>query len=122
MKKILLIMIFALSGFMVNAQDTFVEKYTTYATNVNDVLSELKAMDVTFVFNEGNSTDIVIYGLSEVKRFYRIGAISEGKTTGGFKYQWVDCVQVSNGNKASIQLFDEAVRVFIGADYVEYQK
>lgn len=122
MKKILLIMLFALSGFMVNAQDTFVEKYTTYATNVNDVLSELKAMDVTFVFNEGNSTDIVIYGLSEVKRFYRIGGISEGKTTGGFKYQWVDCVQVSTGNKASIQLFDEAVRVFIGADYVEYQK
>jgi hypothetical protein len=122
MKKLLLIMLFALSGFMVNAQDTFVRKYTTYAINRNDKLSELKALDVTFVFNEGNSTDIVVYGLSEVKRFYRTGAISKGKTTGGFEYQWVDCIQVSTGYKASIQLFDEAVRVFISGDYVEYQK
>jgi|LauGreSBDMM110SN_4_FD.fasta_scaffold26413_2 hypothetical protein len=122
MKKLLLIMLFGLSGFMVNAQDTFVRKYTTYVTNINNVVSEMKPLDITFVFNEGNSTDIVVYGLSEVKRFYRTGAISKSKTTGGFEYQWVDCIQVSTGYKASIQLFDEAVRIFMKGDYVEYQK
>lgn len=122
MKKLLLIMLFVLSGFMVNAQDTFVRKYTTYVTNINNVVSEMKPLDITFVFNEGNSTDIVVYGLSEVKRFYRTGAISKSKTTGGFEYQWVDCIQVSTGYKASIQLFDEAVRIFMKGDYVEYQK
>ena len=115
-------MLFGLLGFMVNAQDTFVRKYTTYVTNINNVVSEMKPLDITFVFNEGNSTDIVVYGLSEVKRFYRTGAISKSKTTGGFEYQWVDCIQVSTGYKASIQLFDEAVRIFMKGDYVEYQK
>lgn len=122
MKKLLFTLLLTATTFVALAQDTFVRKYTTYAINRNDKLSELKALDVTFVFNEGNSTDIVVYGLSEVKRFYRTGAISKGKTTGGFEYQWVDCIQVSTGNKASIQLFDEAVRVFISGDYVEYQK
>ena len=121
MKKLLLgaLLLLSISTF---AQGTFVNKYTTYAIVTNSVAGELKPTDVTFVFNEGDTTDIVIYGLSEIKRFYRIGDISKGKTVGGFEYQWVDCVQASNGFKTSIQLFDDAVRVFIGSDYVEYQK
>lgn len=115
-------MLFALSTFMVKAQDTFVYKYTSYVTNINDVQSEMKPTEITFVFNDGNSTDIVVYGQGEEKRFYRTGDITEGKTTGGFKYQWVDCVQEKTGYKASIQLFDNAVRIFMKGDYVEYQK
>ena len=82
----------------------------------------MKPTQITFVFNEGTTTDIVVYGLEEEKRFYRTGEVSKGKTTGGFEYQWVDCVQAKTGYKASIQLFDNAVRIFMKADYVEYQK
>ena len=58
MKKILFIMLFALSSFMLNAQDTFVYKYTSYVTNINDVQSEMKPTEITFVFNDGTSTDV----------------------------------------------------------------
>ena len=51
-----------------------------------------------------------------------LSGITKGKTTGGYEYQWVDCVQSKTGYKASIQLFANAVRVFMKGDYVEYQK
>ena len=122
MKKILFALLFTATTFVANAQETFVYKYTSYVTNINDVVSEMKPTEITFVFNEGTTTDIVVYGLEEEKRFYRTGEVSKGKTTGGFEYQWVDCVQAKTGYKASIQLFDNAVRIFMKADYVEYQK
>jgi hypothetical protein len=122
MKKLLLFLLLFFTTILVSAQETFVYKYTSYATNINDVISEMKPTQVTFVFNEGTSTDIVVYGLGEEKRFYRTGGVTEGKTTGGYKYQWVDCVQANTGYKASIQLFADAVRIFMKGDYVEYQK
>lgn len=122
MKKLLLTLLLFFTTIILFAQKTFVYKYTSYVTNINDVVSEMKPTQVTFVFNEGTSTDIVVYGLDEEKRFYRTGGITEGKTTGGFKYQWVDCIQSNTGYKASIQLFEDAVRIFMKGDYVEYQK
>lgn len=122
MKKLLFTILFTTISLSAFAQDTFVEKYTSYSMNTDNVLSEMKPIDVTFVFNEGNTTDIVIYGLSEVKRFYRTGDIKKGKTTGGYEYQLVDCIQSKTGTLTVIQLFDTAVRIFIGEDYVEYQK
>ena len=122
MKKLLLTLLLFFTTIILFAQETFVYKYTSYVTNINDVVSEMKPTQVTFVFNEGTSTDIVVYGLDEEKRFYRTGGITEGKTTGGFKYQWVDCIQSNTGYKASIQLFEDAVRIFMKGDYVEYQK
>ena len=122
MKKVLFTLLFTATTFVANAQETFVYKYTSYVTNINDVVSEMKPTEITFVFNEGTTTDIVVYGFEEEKRFYRTGEVSKGKTTGGFEYQWVDCVQAKTGYKASIQLFDNAVRIFMKADYVEYQK
>ena len=122
MKKVLFTLLFTATTFVANAQETFVYKYTSYVTNINDVVSEMKPTEITFVFNEGTTTDIVVYGFEEEKRFYRTGEVSKGKTTGGFEYQWVDCVQEKTGYKASIQLFDDAVRIFMKGDYVEYQK
>jgi hypothetical protein len=122
MKKILFVLLLSATTFVSLAQETFVYKYTSFITNINDVKSEMKPIEVTFVFNEGTSTDIVVYGQGEEKRFYRTGGITEGKTTGGYEYQWVDCVQAKTGYKASIQLFTDAVRIFMKGDYVEYQK
>lgn len=115
-------MLFAFTSFIATSQETFVYKYTSYSTNIDNVASEMKATEVTFVFNEGTTTDIVVYGQGDEKRFYRTGGITEGKTTGGYEYQWVDCVQAKTGYKASIQLFTNAVRIFMKGDYVEYQK
>ena len=120
MKKLLLGALLLLSTLSFS-QNTFIKKYTSYAMNIGSVISEVKPIDETFVFNEGKSTDIVVYGLTEVKRFHTISATTTGKTTGGYEYQWVDCIQVSTGSKASIQLFDKAVRIFIEGDYIEYQ-
>ena len=122
MKKLLFVFLLTTTTFVALAQETFVYKYTSYVTNINDVQSEMKPTEITFVFNDGTSTDIVVYGQGDEKRFYRTGGITEGKTTGGFKYQWVDCVQAKTGYKASIQLFADAVRIFMKGDYVEYQK
>jgi len=122
MKKLLFTLLFTATTFLSFAQETFVKVYTSFNTNINDVISEQKETHVTFVFNEGNTTDIVVYGLEEEKRFYRTGGITKGKTNGGYEYQWVDCIQAKTGYKASIQLFDNAVRIFINGDYVEYQK
>jgi hypothetical protein len=122
MKKILFVLLLSATTFVSLAQETFVYKYTSFITNINDVKSEMKPIEVTFVFNEGTSTDIVVYGQGEEKRFYRTGGVTEGKTTGGYEYQWVDCVQAKTGYKASIQLFTDAVRIFMKGDYVEYQK
>lgn len=122
MKKLLFVLLLTASTFVSLAQETFVYKYTSYSTNIDDVLSEMKPTEVTFVFNEGTTTDIVVYGQGEEKRFYRTGGVTEGKTTGGYEYQWVDCIQEKTGYKASIQLFSNAVRIFMKGDYVEYQK
>jgi hypothetical protein len=122
MKKILFVLLLTTTTFVSIAQETFVYKYTSFVTNINDVVSEMKPTEVTFVFNDGTTTDIVVYGQGEEKRFYRTGGVTEGKSTGGYEYQWVDCVQAKTGYKASIQLFDNAVRIFMKGDYVEYQK
>lgn len=121
MKKLVLGALLLLS-MSASAQGTFVIKYTTFLTNINDVKSELKFSDTTFVFNDENTTDIVVYGLPEEIRYYRTGKITESETTGGHKYQLVDCIQAKTGTRATIQLFDTAVRVFLGNDYIEYQR
>lgn len=122
MKRILFVLLLIGTSFVSIAQETFVNKYTSYVTNIKDVISEMKATEVTIVFNEGNTTDIVVYAKSGAKRFYRTGEVRKGKTNGGYEYQWVDCIQEETGYKASIQLFDDACRIFFDADYVEYQK
>jgi len=125
MKKPLLIISIALIsifGTICNAQKTFVEKYTFYVTNVNDKISEPKYATITVIFNDGDTTDIVVYATDIPKRFYRTGKITKGKTNGGYEYQVVTCVDSETGKQVEIQLFDDACRIFMGTDYIEYDK
>jgi len=121
MKKLVLGALLSLS-ISTFAQGTFVVKYKSFLTYINNVKSEIILNDTTFVFNDGDTTDIVIYVLPEEFRYYRTGKIIKGKTTGGSEYQLVDCIDAKTGKIATIQLFDTAVRVFLGDDYIEYQK
>ena len=122
MKKILFTLCFALTSLLSNAQGTFVEKYTSYVTNVNDVISEPKTASVTIIFNEGDTTDIVVYATDKPMRFYRTGKITNDKTNGGYSYQLVTCIDSESGKEVHIQLFDDACRIFMGGDYIEYDK
>jgi hypothetical protein len=125
MKTTILIISFTLIsifGNICNAQKTFVEKYTYYVTNVKDKISEPKYATITIIFNEGDTTDIVVYATDEPKRFYRTGKTTNGKTNGGYEYQVVTCIDSETGKEVQIQLFDDACRIFIGVDYIEYDK
>ena len=121
MKKTLFIISFAFTSLFSNAQ-TFVEKYNSYVTNVKDKISEPKFATITVIFNDGDTTDIVVYATDEPKRFYRTGNITKGKSNGGYDYQLVNCIDSQSGKEIQIQLFDDACRIFMGTDYIEYDK
>ena len=122
MKKKLFIISIALISILCSAQKTFVEKYTSYVTNVNNKISEAKYATVTVIFNDGDTTDIIVYATDEPKRFYRTGKITKGKSTSGYEYQLVNCIDSETGKEVQIQLFDDACRIFMGLDYIEYDK
>ena len=122
MKRIPLIISICFATMFSNAQKTFVEKYTSYVTNVNDKISESKLATITVIFNDADTNDIVVYATDEPKRFYRTGKITKGKSNGGYEYQWVTCIDSETGKEVQIQLFDDACRIFMGADYIEYDK
>lgn len=122
MKRKLLVLSFAITSLFCSAQKTFVEKYRMYVTNVNNEISEPKNAETTIVFNEGGTTDIVIYLSDAPKRFFRTGDITKGKSNGGYDYQVVNCIDSESGKEVQIQLFDDACRVFFGLDYIEYDK
>jgi hypothetical protein len=122
MKKTLLIISLAFASYYSNAQSTFVEKYISYVTNVKDKISEPKLATTTIIFNDGDTTDIVVYASDKPMRFYRTGKITKGKTNSGYEYQLVTCVDSESGLEVQIQLFDDACRIFMGADYIEYDK
>jgi hypothetical protein len=121
MKKTLFIISFAFTSLFSSGQ-TFVEKYNSYVTNVKDKISEPKLASITVIFNDGDTTDIVVYATDEPKRFYRIGNITKGKSNGGYEYQLVNCIDSETGKEIQIQLFDDACRIFMGTDYIEYDK
>ena len=107
--------------YTTSAQEKFVEKYTTYSKS-SDTTKQLHATNITIVFNEGGTTDIVVYGLEKAKRFYKVGAIEKGKTKGGYEYQYVAYIDAEDGIKVFFQVFETACRIFVGSEYVEYQK
>jgi hypothetical protein len=122
MKKTLLIISFSFATLLCNAQKTFVEKYTSYVTNINDITSETKIASVTIIFNAEDTTDILIYTSDSPKRLYRTGEIINGKSNGGFEYQLVNCIDSETGKQVIVQLFKDACRVFMESDYIEYDK
>jgi hypothetical protein len=121
MKKTLLVALLLLS-MLSYSQETFVNKYTLYRTQIDSVKSELKPIKVVVVFNAEKTTDIIIYSPNKTTLLYRTGEITDGKTNNGSEYQLIDCVDSEKGYKYEIQLLKETVRIFINdsPDFIEY--
>jgi hypothetical protein len=121
MKKILIFLTFLLSVNLCIAQDTFVRKYTSYITEIDDKLSEWKEIDLTVVFNEKNTNNVVLYYPDKTITFYKIGGVEKDKTKGGHEYQLIECID-DDGTKVSLQLFAEAMRILLGGGYIEFHE
>ena len=122
MKKTLIIL-FLLFTMFTYAQDTFVNKYTSFVVFSNNKYEEEKTCSVTFVFNEQDTNNIVCYFSDGTKKtFIRIGGIEKGKTNNGTPYQSVTCVDDSNGKKVDIQVFDDNLRIHYSDGFIEFMK
>lgn len=121
MKKLLLVALLLFSA-LTYSQETFVNKYTLYMTQIDSVKSVVKPIKVVLVFNYEKTTDIIIYSPNKTTLLYRTGEITNGKTDNGSEYQLIDCVDSEKGDKYELQLFKETIRIFINdsSDYIEY--
>ena len=120
MKTILTILTILISTVTFSQSTTFVKKYTTYITDVNDVKSAEDTADVTVVFNEDGKNIIVMYVNSVVTRYYQVSEVQKGNTTNGTEYQAFECVQESDGKKVMLQLFENNFRVHHGSNFIEF--
>ena len=126
MKKLLLLALI-LSSFVCIAQEnsTFVEKYTSTISKTDGVLQPWKKTDLTVVFNSNGTTDIVFYYTNgKTIKFYRIGNVEEGVTTGGHEYQLAQCID-KDGTKVIMQLFsnNSCLRLTLAEGYmIEFHK
>ena len=125
MKKLLLGALLLLSIFMSNAQDTFVNKYTSSISIKNNIKGEWQTADITVVFNAGGVRDIVFYYPNgNTKTFHQIIGMTKNVTTNGEAYQIIECLDES-GDRVAIQLFDDdtCLRVIVAKGYyVEFHK
>ena len=125
MKKLLLGALLLLLSMSINAQDTFVKKYTAYITKENDVLQPWVYSEVTVVFNANNIRDVVFYYTSGKKRtLHQISGAVKSTTDNGDGYQVFDCVD-DDGTELTLQLFDDGkcLRLIIAKGYlIEFHK
>ena len=106
MKKLLLLAML-LFGTMTFAQDTFVRKYTSMMATRNNVEEPVKAADLTVVFNpNGNKGIKFYYGSGETTEYLQVSDLTEGTTTGGYKYQLIKIINQEKGYELTLQLFD----------------
>ena len=125
MKKLFLSVLF-LTFSVASYSQTFVNKYTSVISVKANVLGAWKETSLTVVFNEKETSDIVFYytGLN-TKRFHQVGDVKEDKTNAGENYQIITCIDDEDGNKVSVQLFDDnsTLRILIAEGYyVEFHK
>jgi hypothetical protein len=118
MKKAILLFMFLCVNLNF-AQDTFVNKYTSYITNIDDKKSEWEEIDLTVVFNEKNTNNVVLYYPNKTKTLYKIGNVKTDKTSGGDEFQIIECID-DGGLKVSLQLFDGALRILFDGGYIEF--
>ena len=121
MKNLILIILFIFSVNKLNAQDTFVKKYTSFVTKDDKGISDWKTVSLTVVYNEKVTNDVVMYYPNKTKRRYKIGNIEEGETNNGEEYQLIKCID-DEGVEIRLQLFDDSLRLFIGEYYIEFHK
>ncbi len=125
MKKLLLLtmLLFATMTF---AQDTFIVKYTSCITKENFVLQPEKFMNVTVVFNEKNTNDVVLYyDNGAVIRYNTFGGIEKITTKSGFTTQLLKALDSSDGNEVLLQIFEESgtFRIIIAEGwFIEFYK
>jgi hypothetical protein len=118
MKK-LIILIFLLTCNLNFAQDTFTRKYNTMYSKIDYKLQEPIKGDITIVFNEKNTDDIVIYHKDgNIIRFHVISSVEEGENKDGLKYQLIKCIESKDGRTMILQLFeDDTLRILIDKGY-----
>lgn len=118
MKKTIIIIILLICNLNF-AQSTFTKKYNTMYTKLDYKIQEPIKGDVTIVFNEKNTDDIVIYHKDgNIIRLHVISSVEEGKNDDGLKYQLIKCIDAENGKTMLLQLFeDSTLRVLIDKGY-----
>jgi len=123
MRKILLLIALLLCSVISLAQNTFVRKYTFYYTKQNGVVYEGKKTDVTVVFNEKNTGNIVLYFGTKKKTLYKTGELENNQSEGGYKYQYIDCVD-EDGKNIGFQFFDDSgtMRLIYSDGFLEFHE
>ena len=118
MKKTIIIIILLICNLNF-AQNTFTKKYNTMYTKLDYKIQEPTKGDVTIVFNEKNTDDIVIYHKDgNIIRLHVISSVEEGKNDDGLKYQLIKCIDAENGKAMLLQLFeDSTLRILIDKGY-----
>jgi hypothetical protein len=124
MKKLLLLAIL-LFGTTMFAQDTFIKKYTWYATKEDGVLQPDKELFVTVVFNEKNTNNIVLhYEDGNYIKYVAYGDVEKVVTNNGYNSQVIKALD-DEGKQVLIQLFDDSstLRIILGEGwYIEFHQ
>jgi len=124
MKKLFLSALFFTIS-VTSFSQTFVKKYTDVINRKNGVLGEWEKIQLTVVFNEKETGDIVFYySNGNSKRFHQIGDVKKDKTKLGSDYQIINCIDNTDGTEIALQLFnDSTLRVLIDDGYyAEFHK
>jgi hypothetical protein len=123
MKKLLLLIALLLCSVISFAQNTFVRKYTFYYTKENGVVDEGQKADVTVVFNEKGTGNIILYLGTKKRTLYKTGELQNNETEGGYKYQYIDCVD-DEGKNIGFQFFDDSgtMRLIYSDGFLEFHE
>lgn len=123
MRKVLLLIALLLCGAISLAQNTFVRKYTFYYTKQNGVLDNGQKASVTVVFNEKDTGNIVLYFGTKKKVLYKTGEVEKNETEGGYKYQYIDCID-EDGKTIGFQFFDDTgtMRLIYSDGFLEFHE
>lgn len=124
MRKLFILAIL-LFGTTMFAQDTFIKKYTWYATKEDGVLQPDKELLVTVVFNEKNTNNIVLhYENGNYIKYVAYGDVEKVVTNNGYNSQVIKALD-DEGKQVLIQLFDDSstLRIILGEGwYIEFHK
>ena len=125
MKKLLLLAML-LFGTISFAQETFILKYTSFITKEDNVIQPERFMNVTVVFNEKKTTDVVLYYDSGATiRYNTYGGTEKVTTKGGEKTQTVKALDSADGKEVLLQLFESTgtLRIIIANGwFIEFYK
>ncbi len=120
MKKLMTIGVFLLGMTSYGQLQTFVNHYSKFISDVNDVKSEVAATNVTAIFNESGKNVVVVFINGNAHRYFQTSAVEKSKTVSGVEYQLIKTVREDDGGIVLVQLFDDTLRLLSGGDYIEF--